>query len=134
MFQPDHYQDMYKRKFEEQGDQIEILVNQEWGFVSHLATGLVERELRIRIGVHGRVRVVAASHRGLELAERSLDSLDVAEGSWAGRLELTSSNGWHTRGDGALTWSGDAAVDLVVTLDTVSLDASGAATLTWSDG
>ena len=59
-----------------------------------VATSLVERELRIRVGVHGGIRMVAASHRGLEFAERTLDSLDVAEQLGDIRTERATVRAW----------------------------------------
>ncbi len=59
-----------------------------------------------------------------ETVEIVMDSSNVTEGSWSGRFEFISSNGWDTNSDGTLTWSGLNTVNMLATLDTFSLDAS----------
>ena len=59
-----------------------------------------------------------------ETVEIVMDSSNVPEGSWSGRFEFISSNGWDTNGNGTLTWSGLDTVNMLATLDTFSLDAS----------
>ena len=45
--------------------------------------------------MHGGIRMVAAGHRGLELAERTLDSLDVSEQlGHVGTKRATVRAGW----------------------------------------
>jgi len=59
-----------------------------------------------------------------ETVEIVMASSNVPEGTWSGRFEFISSNGWDTDGNGTLTWSGLNTVNMLATLDTFSLDAS----------
>jgi hypothetical protein len=67
-----------------------------------------------------------------ETLEVRMDSSAVDEGSWSGRFEIISSNGWDTDASGTLTWSGLDTVSILATLDSFSLDASISGTVTYS--
>jgi len=56
----------------------------------------------------------------------------AADGEWSGATRVISSSGWDVRGSGSLGWTDLDHVDLALALDTVSLDFSGAGTLTWT--
>jgi hypothetical protein len=50
---------------------------------------------------------------------------------WAGRVVVSSSNGWDSDGEGTASWSGWNAVAITTSLSTFSLQESGSGQVTW---
>ena len=85
-----------------------------------VAAGLIERALGIGVGVHGGVRVVATRHGSLELAEGTLNGLDVTKQLGHVRAERTAVRaGWP------LVVEGDAPALGNADLAAVGVDLAG---------
>ena len=58
---------------------------------------------------------------------------EVEGSEWSGRTVVTSSNGWDSWGEAALTWSDTATATFTTALDTYSLDMTGSGALERGD-
>jgi len=57
---------------------------------------------------------------------------DVTGATWSGSIDITSSNGWDTRGDGSLNWTTMESVQLQTSDSNFSLVWAGSGALAWT--